>query len=264
MNINEMSITEIQKLISNKELKAEEVVFSFVERLQDKEKEISAFITPMYEFALKKARQIDRKKKKGRLAGIPIALKDNIMVKDFPATCGSKMLKNYTSPYNAFVVEKILSEDSVIMGKTNMDEFAMGSSTENSAFFITRNPWDLKSVPGGSSGGSAAAVAAGEACAALGSDSGGSVRQPACFCGLVGMKPTYGRISRYGLVAFASSLDQIGPLTLSVEDCAVLTQIISGPDPKDSTVSSLKVPDYKKEMGKSLKSIKAGYLKEKM
>jgi len=264
MNTNQMSVVEIRDSVKKEEMKAEQVVQSFIDRIQVKDKEVKAFITPMFERALKRARRVDRKKKKGKLAGIPVAVKDNILVKDFPSTCGSNMLKNYVSPYNAHVVSKLLAEDSIIIGKTNMDEFAMGSSTENSAFFVTRNPWDLNTVPGGSSGGSAAAVASGEAGAALGSDSGGSVRQPACFCGLVGMKPTYGRVSRYGLVAFASSMDQIGPLTHSVEDCAVLTQVISGSDPNDSTSSSLPVPSYYQEMKKNLKSIRAGYLKEKM
>ncbi len=264
MNIRELSITEIQEKISKKEIKAEEVVLSYIKRIQEKEEAIKAFITPMCDYALKKAKEIDNKKTKGKLAGIPLAIKDNILVKDFPATCGSRMLQNFISPYHAHVVEKLLSEDSVIIGKTNMDEFAMGSSTENSAFFVTKNPWDLNAVPGGSSGGSAAAVAAGEAWASLGSDSGGSVRQPASFCGLVGMKPTYGRVSRYGLVAFASSLDQIGPLTHSVADCAVLTQVIAGPDSRDSTASSMMVPDYEERMKKNDRSLKAGYFKGKL
>jgi len=264
MNITSLSLTELKKLVHNKEIKAEEIVISYLEKIQEKEEKISAYITLLGEKALSEAKKIDTKKEKGVLAGVPIGLKDNLLTKDIRTTCASKILENFVPPYSATVVQKLKNEDAVIIGKTNLDEFAMGSSTENSGFFITRNPWDLKRVPGGSSGGSAAAVAVGEAAAALGSDTGGSIRQPAAFCGLVGLKPTYGRVSRYGLVAFASSLDQIGPLTNTAEDCALITQIISGHDVMDSTSSSLPVPDFEVEVKKGMKTIKAAYLCEEM
>jgi aspartyl-tRNA(Asn)/glutamyl-tRNA(Gln) amidotransferase subunit A len=263
MNLTSLSVTKLCTLIKKNEIKAEEIVLAYIERIKGREKDISAFITVLEERALCLAKKIDKKTERGRLAGIPVAVKDNILTKGIRTTCASKILDNYIPPYSATVVKKLEKEDAVIIGKTNLDEFAMGSSTENSAFFPTRNPWDLRRVPGGSSGGSAAAVAAGEAAASLGSDTGGSIRQPGAFCGVVGLKPTYGHVSRYGLVAFASSLDQIGPLTRTVEDNALLTQIIAGPDPQDSTISSQPVPDYQKELGKKLPSVKAAYLKEK-
>jgi len=264
MKLTSFSLTELEDLIQKKEIKAEEIVCAYLEKIQQKENKISAFITLLDEQALDRARKIDAKKDKGQLAGIPLAVKDNILTEGIRTTCASRILGNFIPPYNAEVVEKLLAEDGVIIGKTNLDEFAMGSSTENSALFITKNPWDLNRVPGGSSGGSAAAVAAREAAAALGSDTGGSIRQPAAFCGLVGLKPTYGRVSRYGLIAFASSLDQIGPLTLTVEDCAWLTQVIAGFDAKDSTSSPRPVPDYREEIKQDLTSIKVAYLKEAM
>ncbi len=264
MNLSTLSVSELQKLLKKKEIKAEEVVRSFLKRIEEQDEKLSAFITVLAEPALERARMIDRKKEKGKLAGIPVAVKDNILTKGIRTTCASKMLENYIPPYSATVIEKLEREDAVIIGKTNMDEFGMGSSTENSAFFVTRNPWDLKRVPGGSSGGSAAAVAADAAAASLGSDTGGSIRQPAAFCGVFGFKPTYSRVSRYGLVAFASSLDQIGPITKTVEDCALLTQVISGADSRDSTLSNQPIPDYPKEMKKDLRSIKVAYLKENM
>lgn len=264
MRLSALSVTRLLTLMARREVKAEEVVLSFLKRIEEKEKKISAYITLLAGEAIKKARAVDRKKHKGSLAGIPIALKDNILTRGIRTTCASRILENYIPPYSAAVVEKLERADAVIIGKTNMDEFAMGSSTENSAFFVTRNPWDLTRVPGGSSGGSAAAVAADEAAASLGSDTGGSVRQPAAFCGLVGLKPTYGRVSRYGLVAFASSLDQIGPITKTVEDCALLTRVIAGNDRRDSTISSQPVPDFPPEMTKALKKIKVAYLKDEM
>ena len=262
MNLTSLSVTELCTLLGKKEVKAEEIILSYLEKIEEREKKISAFISVLREKALDRAKAIDQKKERGRLAGIPIAIKDNIMTKGIRTTCASRILENFIAPYSAAAVEKLEREDAVIIGKTNMDEFAMGSSTENSAFFNTRNPWDLGRVPGGSSGGSAAAVAAEEAAASLGSDTGGSIRQPAAFCGIVGLKPTYSRVSRYGLVAFASSLDQIGPLTKNVEDCALLTQIIADGDTRDSTLSLQPIPDYPREMKSGIKSIKAAYLKE--
>ena len=264
MNLTSLSAIEVCALIKKKEIKAEEIILAHLEKIKESEKELSAFITVLEERALAKAKKIDQKKEKGKLAGVPVALKDNILTRGIRTTCASKILENFIPPYSATVVNKLEKEDAIIIGKTNLDEFGMGSSTEHSAFFPTRNPWDLRRVPGGSSGGSAAAVAAGEAVASLGSDTGGSIRQPAAFCGVIGLKPTYSRVSRYGLVAFASSLDQIGPLTRTIEDSALLTQIIAGPDQQDSTVSSQPIPDYRKEMRKGLPSVKAAYLKEKV
>jgi aspartyl-tRNA(Asn)/glutamyl-tRNA(Gln) amidotransferase subunit A len=264
MNLTSLSLIELREVIRKKEIKAEEALLAYLKKIEERENNISAFITVLGEQALVRAKKIDEKKEKGRLAGIPVAIKDNMVTKGVRTTCASKILGNYLPPYSATVVQKLEAEDAVIIGKTNLDEFAMGSSTENSAFFITRNPWDLRRVPGGSSGGSAAAVAAEEAAAALGSDTGGSVRQPAAFCGVVGLKPTYSRVSRYGLVAFASSLDQIGPLTRTVEDCAFLTQMIAGHDPCDSTSSAQPVPDYQRKMKETLNPVKAAYLGEKM
>jgi len=264
MNLTSLSAVEIRSLIAGKEVKAEEVVRAFLEQVVKREPAVGAFLSVEGEKALEQAKALDRKREKGCLAGVPIAVKDNILIKGMRATCGSRILKDYVAPYSATVIEKLAAEDAIFIGKTNLDEFAMGSSTENSAFLVTRNPWDSSRVPGGSSGGSAAAVAAGEAAAALGSDTGGSVRQPASFCGVVGLKPTYSRVSRYGLVAFASSLDQIGPLTKTVEDCALLTKVISGPDGRDSTLADRPVPDFPKTMKEKLGPFKVAYLKEKL
>ncbi|MBS3818220.1 Asp-tRNA(Asn)/Glu-tRNA(Gln) amidotransferase subunit GatA [bacterium] len=264
MNLTSLSLTGLKNLLQKKEVKAQEVVQAYLERIEEMEPQINSFITVLGDRSLEEAGRIDRKKSPGNLAGIPLAIKDNMVIQGLRSTCGSKILENYKGSYTASAVEKLMKQDAAIIGKTNLDEFAMGSSTENSAFYITRNPWDRKRVPGGSSGGSAAAVASGEAPAALGSDTGGSIRQPAAFCGLVGFKPTYGRVSRYGLIAFASSLDQIGPITKTVEDSAFLTQLIAGRDPQDSTSSSHPVPQYPEEMKKDLKSMRVGYLKQEM
>ena len=218
------------------------------------------------EYAIETAKKVDEKIKNGEkiapLAGIPLALKDNINLKSYPTTASSKILKNFISPYDATVTTKLKNNLIPVIGKANLDEFAMGSSNENSAFKIVRNPWNLNKVPGGSSGGSAAAVSAGEATIALGSDTGGSIRLPACYCGLVGLKPTYGRVSRYGLIAFASSLDQIGPITRTVEDAALLLNVISGVDEKDSTSLNQTPPDFTKDLKNDLKGVKVGYIKE--
>jgi aspartyl-tRNA(Asn)/glutamyl-tRNA(Gln) amidotransferase subunit A len=209
---------------------------------------VNAYLLLMREQAMRKAEEVDKKVKSGKrihpLSGVPLALKDLLCMVGTETTCASKILKGFIAPYNATAVEKLLAVDAVIVGKTNLDEFAMGSSTEHSAFGPTRNPWDPERAPGGSSGGSAAAVCAGETIVALGSDTGGSIRQPAAFCGIVGLKPTYGRVSRYGLVAFASSLDQIGPMTRDVRDAAIMMNVIAGHDPRDSTSAEVECPDF--------------------
>ena len=254
-----------EKLVS-KEVSAVELTNKVLARVDDVEKDVKAYITQTRDSALAQAEAVDAKIKQGQaisiLAGIPGALKDNICTKGTKTTCGSKILAEFVPPYNATVVEKLMAENTVIIGKANMDEFAMGGSTENSGFFTTHNPWDLTTVPGGSSGGSAAAVAAGQAIWALGSDTGGSIRQPAAYCGLVGMKPTYGRVSRYGLVAYASSLDQIGPITRDVTDCAHVLNIICGHDAKDSTSINTVIPDYTKALVNNVKGLRIGLPRE--
>ena len=254
-----------EKLIS-KEVSAVELTKAVLARVDAVEKDVKSYITQTRDSALTQAEAVDAKIKQGQainmLAGIPGALKDNICTQGTKTTCGSQILAEFVPPYNATVVEKLISADTVIIGKANMDEFAMGGSTENSGFFTTHNPWDLRAVPGGSSGGSAAAVAAGQAIWALGSDTGGSIRQPAAYCGLVGMKPTYGRVSRYGLVAYASSLDQIGPITRDVTDCAHVLNIICGHDAKDSTSINTIVPDYTQALINNVKGLKIGLPRE--
>ena len=231
-------------------------------RIEALEPRIQAFNSLYAERALAQAKLVDDGQRKGPLAGVPIALKDNLCTRYGTTTCSSKMLANFRAPYDATVVKMLEAAGAVIVGKTNLDEFAMGSSTENSAFKTTRNPWDVSRVPGGSSGGSAAALAAGMCCASLGSDTGGSIRQPAALCGLVGLKPTYGRVSRYGLVAFASSLDQIGPFGWTVADAALLMNVISGHDPKDSTSVPSEVPDYLANLEQPIKGLRIGIAKE--
>ncbi|WAM35575.1 Asp-tRNA(Asn)/Glu-tRNA(Gln) amidotransferase subunit GatA [Caldicellulosiruptor acetigenus] len=259
---------EAIELIKKKEVKCQEVVESVLERIKQVEDKVKSYITITEEQALENAKKIDEKIAKGEqvgsLYGLPIALKDNLCTDGIKTTCASKILYNFVPPYDATVVKKLKENDMTLLGKLNMDEFAMGSSTENSAFHTTRNPWDLERVPGGSSGGSAAAVAADEAFFTLGSDTGGSIRQPASLCGVVGMKPTYGRVSRFGLVAFASSLDQIGPLTKDVEDCAIAMNIICGHDPYDATSAPIEVPDFTKALKNDVKGLKIGVPREYM
>ncbi|MBN2795938.1 MAG: Asp-tRNA(Asn)/Glu-tRNA(Gln) amidotransferase subunit GatA [Clostridia bacterium] len=248
MNIVSMSILELHEAFMKRQLTFEEIIEAYLRHIKQQDKTIGAYLHVASEEALEKAKAIDEKFRKGlpvgKLAGVPVAIKDNIVTKSMPTTCGSKMLENYKSPFDATVVEKIEAADGVILGKLNMDEFAMGSTTENSYYQATKNPHNLKKVPGGSSGGSAAAVASYQAPLTLGSDTGGSIRQPASFCGVLGLKPTYGRISRYGLIAFASSLDQIGPITRTTEDMAYVLDILFGHDERDATSSKNTVEDY--------------------
>ena len=253
-------------LLVNKEISAVEITKDVLSRMEVTDDKVKAYITKTADYALQQAENVDADIAGGAkisvLAGIPAAIKDNICTKGLKTTCASYMLENFVPPYNATVMDKVLAQKPALVGKLNMDEFAMGGSTENSAFFATHNPWNLDCVPGGSSGGSAAAVSAGSAIWALGSDTGGSIRQPASFCGVVGLKPTYGRVSRYGLVAFASSLDQIGPLTRDVTDCAHVMNVIAGHDEKDSTSINSDVPDYTKSLVNDIKGLKIGLPKE--
>ena len=266
MNITNLTVHELMDKLANKELTSEEITKAYVERINEKEKDVNAFVTTLCDEALEKAKEIDAKREKGeatsKLAGIPVGIKDNICTKGIKTTCSSRMLEDFISPYNATVTEKLLAEDLINLGKLNMDEFAMGASTEYSYFKKTHNPWNLNTVPGGSSGGSAAAVAAEMVPWALGSDTGGSIRQPAAFCGVVGLKPTYGLVSRYGLVAFASSLDQIGPITKDVEDAAILLNILAGHDEKDSTSMEMPKKDYTQALKGEVKGLKIGIPKE--
>ncbi len=266
MKIFELTAREIREKIRKKEISPREIISSYLERIEAIEPKIRAYITVASETAIEMAESLEERLMKGEdvgiLAGIPIAIKDNICTKNMRTTCASRILENFFPPYDATVVNLLKKAGAIIIGKTNMDEFAMGSSTENSAFFPTRNPYDLERVPGGSSGGSAAAVAAREAPLALGSDTGGSIRQPASFCGIVGFKPTYGRVSRYGLVAFASSLDQIGPLTTNVEDCILLFYVIGRYDPLDSTSAPLPTPSLEEMLIPEAKDLRIGLVEE--
>ncbi|WP_392486251.1 Asp-tRNA(Asn)/Glu-tRNA(Gln) amidotransferase subunit GatA [Haloimpatiens sp. FM7315] len=266
MELYRLKAHEIRDKIIRKDVKAEEVVKSFLSRIEDIDSKLGAYLYVAKEESIKEAKRVDIKIEKGEklglLAGIPIAIKDNISVLGMQNTCASKILEGYISPYDAFVVKKLKTCDSVILGKTNMDEFAMGSSNENSAFKIVKNPFDLSRVPGGSSGGSAAAVASYEAALSLGTETGGSVRQPASFCGIVGLKPTYGRVSRNGVVAFASTLDQVGTMGKDVEDCALITEVVSGVDKGDFTTADIEVPNYKKFLTKDVKGKRIGVPEE--
>lgn len=266
MELFKQTASQLHQKLIEKEISAVELTQAVLKRIDAVETDVKAYISQNRDMALAQAKAVDEKISHGEavapLAGIPGVLKDNMCTKGIKTTCASRMLADFVPPYDATVVEKLAGEDAVILGKANMDEFAMGGSTENSGFYPTKNPWDLTAVPGGSSGGSAAAVAAGEAIWALGSDTGGSIRQPSSYCGRVGMKPTYGRVSRYGLVAFASSLDQIGPITRDVTDCALVMNVISGHDPKDSTSVPVDVPDYTKALVNDVKGLKIGLPRE--
>jgi aspartyl-tRNA(Asn)/glutamyl-tRNA(Gln) amidotransferase subunit A len=266
MNLKNITADKLVAMYAKRDLSVTEVLNGVFEEIDRSDKNIRAFITVCRESALEEARRADARiaagETVGALTGVPVAIKDNMSLKDVPTTCGSKILDNYIPPYTATAVDRLRSAGAIIIGKTNLDEFAMGSSTENSGMFVTRNPHDLDRVPGGSSGGSAASVAAGMAMAALGSDTGGSIRQPASFCGVVGMKPTYGRVSRYGLVAYASSLDQIGPFTKSVRECAQVLEAISGFDNFDSTSADIPVDSYTRGLDQPIKGIRIGIPRE--
>ncbi len=260
-----MTIDQIRRLLQARELSSVELTRAVLERIRQVEDRVKSFVTVVAERALIQAEAADRRLAAGQgspLTGVPMMLKDNICTHGILTTCSSRMLHNFVPPYDATVTCRLYEQGAVLVGKGNMDEFAMGSSTENSAFFSTRNPWDLERVPGGSSGGPAAAVAADEAVYSLGSDTGGSIRQPAGFCNIVGLKPTYGLVSRYGLVAFASSLDQIGPMTRDVTDCALVFQAIAGHDPRDSTSADYVVPDYCRCLVPDLKGLRLGVPRE--
>jgi len=263
VEITKLGIKEISHLIRNKKVSTKEVVSSYLDEIHNKDSLIKAFLSVHEDEALRIAEQLDNENNKtGMLFGVPFAIKDNINVFGFETTAGSKILKGYIAPYNATVVKKIRNHGGIIIGKTNPDEFAMGSSTENSAFFPTKNPINTDYVPGGSSGGSAASVSGGFVPGSLGSDTGGSIRQPAAFCNVVGLKPTYGRVSRYGLIAFSSSLDCIGPITKNVEDAAIMLNVIAGFDENDETTAIIKIPDYTERLKDGVKNVKIGILKE--
>lgn len=268
MELYRLTISEIRGLLDKKEVSVKDVLESIFKRIDAVEDTVKAFVTVTNEKAFEMAEGIQKrinaseKKREISILGVPLAIKDNMCTKGIRTTCSSNILHNFIPPYESTVTSRLLEQGYVLVGKTNLDEFAMGSSTENSGFFTTKNPWDFERIPGGSSGGSTAAVAADECIAALGSDTGGSIRQPAALCGVVGLKPTYGRVSRYGLVAFASSLDQIGPITKNVRDSALLMNIIAGYDPCDSTSAPIPLPDFTTGLNKDIKGIKIGIPKE--
>ena len=261
-----MSIAEWRTQLTNGNVSAKELVEKYIARIEKIDHTINSYLALNFEKALLQAQKVDEDRSLGiklpPLAGIPFAIKDNLCTKGIPTTCSSRMLENFVPPYESTVTQRLWNAGAILLGKTNLDEFAMGSSTENSAFGATSNPWDISRVPGGSSGGSAAAVASGLCMSALGSDTGGSIRQPASFCGVVGMKPTYGRVSRSGLVAFASSLDQVGPFTNCVSDAAEVLQVISGADCLDSTCLNVSVPDYVGSLSKPIKGLRIGLINQ--
>ena len=266
MNITDLTVHELQDKLKSKELTVSQIMEAYCDRIEEKEQEVGAFVTTYLDEAKEQAKEteekIDSGEVSGDFAGLPIGIKDNICVKGTRTTCSSKMLENFVAPYSATVAEKIQAENIISLGKLNMDEFAMGGSTETSYFKKTKNPWNLNKVPGGSSGGSAAAVSANMVPWALGSDTGGSIRQPSAFCGVVGLKPTYGLVSRYGLVAFASSLDQIGPITKDVRDSAMLLSLIAGKDERDTTSEDYGNKDYTLALKNDVKGMKIGVPKE--
>jgi aspartyl-tRNA(Asn)/glutamyl-tRNA(Gln) amidotransferase subunit A len=265
MDLWRLTVHEAHALLMRRELSSVELTRAILERIERLDPLLHAFVTVTPELALEQAERADRRIAAGDatpLTGVPASIKDVLCTEGVRTTCSSRMLARFVPPYNAHVIERLQVAGFVMVGKTNMDEFAMGSSTENSAFFTTRNPWDLERVPGGSSGGSAAAVAAGLGLYSLGSDTGGSIRQPAAFCSITGLKPTYGLVSRYGLIAFASSLDQVGPMTVDVEDCALVLQAIAGHDPRDSTSIPREPPDYRKALVADVSGLRIGIPEE--
>jgi len=265
MSVDSMTVHEALCSLDRREYTSEELVGAMIKMIADRDSELNAYLTVDSEDALDQARAADKARGRGgtgKLLGVPVAVKDVLNVRGQPCTCASRILEGYVSPYDATAVARLRAEGAVLLGRTNMDEFAMGSTTENSAYKITRNPWNRECVPGGSSGGSAAAVAGGEALAALGTDTGGSIRQPAAFCGCVGLKPSYGRVSRYGLTAYASSLDQIGPIAKNVRDAALLIEVISGRDEMDSTSVDLPVPDFALSLKEDLRGMRLGLPRE--
>jgi aspartyl-tRNA(Asn)/glutamyl-tRNA(Gln) amidotransferase subunit A len=266
MPLTDRPAADLLRDLESRQVSSVELTQAYLDQIQKHDGQIKAFLLVDPDAALARAKEIDDRraagKPVGKLAGLPVAIKDVICTQGVKTTCASKILQNFVPPYDATVVRKLKGADAVLIGKTNMDEFAMGGSTENSAYFKTSNPWDTRRVPGGSSGGAAACLAAGMAPLSIGTDTGGSIRQPAAFCGVTGLKPTYGRVSRYGLVAFASSLDQIGPLGHSAEDCALLLEVLAGHDPLDSTSANVPTPEYSKSINQPLQGLRLGLARE--